>query len=83
MSPEALARLRESLGHPFYREGKATDVRTDDLRALLDAYDKALLALEQVVDNARGVNLRGLSHLTALHQSMDSADAVLSKAGRR
>lgn len=38
---ESIARLRDALEYPDAVLGETTDVRTDDLRALLDAYDTA------------------------------------------
>ncbi len=80
MSPEALARLRESLDHPYYREGKATDVRTDDLRALLEAYVTVSAALEGLVAAVPSACERADDGLGTM---CDNARAVLAKEERR
>jgi hypothetical protein len=92
VSAEAIARLRlEAAGDDddFTNSGTSI-VRRADLRALLDAHaaleaahTEALDALRKLRDNAEGHNLRGLSHRTALQESIDVAEAVLAKAGRR
>lgn len=81
MSADAMARLRFALDHPFALDGKVTDVRVDDLHAVLDRaalLDEALDALRELHDRLAGTSIEADDAIEA-----SGADAVLAKAGRR
>ena len=77
MTAEAIARLRALLKTPAYVDAPlgVVDLFATDLRALLDAHDEALDALERLYDAAENGSVRGADRA--------AAEAVLAKAGRR
>jgi len=87
MTAEAIARLREALEFPDI-ERVRTDVRCDDLRALLDAHAALEAAYTEALDVLEGVHkaekrFDNDGNGAALLVAWERVLAVLAKAGRR
>ena len=82
MSAEAIARLHEALEFMSF-DGTTTQARTADLRALLDAHEEALDALEGLDDACAAVASWSSDCIDFNDPVRERARAVLAKAGRR